>query len=80
MSKQVFTEVQNELGEFEISYTREYTIDEYDEECHGIHRFTDYETKKLSIGSVILMWGDVEIDITNRLSKDEIKSLEQELW
>jgi hypothetical protein len=78
MNKQ--TEIVNDVvGSMEIEYEHIYTVDSWEEECHGYHQFEDITTIKVIIRKVILKYNDLEIDITDRLKKDELKDLECEL-
>jgi hypothetical protein len=80
MSKQVHSEVVNDVvGELHIEYNHNYTIDRWEEECHGYHQFEDATTVSVKIIRVVLVYNDLEIDITDRLRKEEIKDLECEL-
>jgi len=45
------------------------------EECHGFHTFIDQEIISEEVTSVVLKVNGSEIDITNRLTKDELKLL-----
>jgi hypothetical protein len=45
------------------------------EECHGFHTFIDQEIISEEVISVILKVNGSEIDITNRLTKEELKLL-----
>lgn len=45
------------------------------EECHGFHTFIDQEIISEEVTSVVLKVNGNEIDITNRLTKDELKLL-----
>lgn len=81
MSKELQSEVVTEYcGELKICYTHEYHVDRWEEECHGIHSFEDIDTKNIIIGSVSICLEDIEIDITSRLTKSELKELENALW
>jgi hypothetical protein len=80
MSKQVQSEVVNDcVGNLNIEYNHYFTVDSWEEECHGIHQFEDIDTVKVEIIRVCVLYNDLEIDITNRLKKEEIKDLECEL-
>jgi hypothetical protein len=45
------------------------------EECHGFHTFIDQEVISEEVISVVLKVNGSEIDITNRLTKEELKLL-----
>lgn len=45
------------------------------EECHGLHTFIDQEVISEDILKVTLKVNGSEIDITNRLTKEELKLL-----
>ena len=80
MSKEIQSEVVTDVvGELHIEYTHNFTIDRWQEECHGYHEFEDATTVSVSIIRVLLVYNDLEIDITDRLRKEEIKDLECEL-
>ena len=46
------------------------------EECHGYHYFEDVEVDKRVVRSVILKLEDFEIDLTGRLTDDELEYFE----
>jgi len=46
-----------------------------EEECHGIHTFIDNEELSNNIVSVVIKVLGQEIDITNRLNKNELELL-----
>lgn len=48
-----------------------------EEECHGFHTFIDQEELSNEIKKVVIKVFDKEIDITSRLTKDEIALLEK---
>ena len=78
MNKQ--SEIVNDIvGNMEIEYEHIFKVDRWEEECHGYHQFEDVTTIRVTIRKVVLRYNDLEIDITNRLKKDEIKDLECEL-
>lgn len=80
MSKQVQSEVVNDVvGQLHIEYTHNFTVDRWEEECHGYHQFEDVTTVSVMITRVAFVYNDLEIDITDRLRKSEIKDLECEL-
>ena len=45
------------------------------EECHGFHTFIDQEIISEEVTSVVLKVNGNEIDITDRLTKDELNLL-----
>ena len=45
------------------------------EECHGIHRFNEDEEVSRTLESVKLQFDRGEIDITSRLTKEEVDLL-----
>ena len=47
------------------------------EECHGIHTFIDQEELTNEISKVVIKVLGQEIDITNRLTKEELGLLEK---
>lgn len=47
-----------------------------EEECHGFHTFIDQDELSNDIKRVTIRVKDNEIDITNRLTKDELILLE----
>jgi hypothetical protein len=48
-----------------------------EEECHGIHTFFDQEELTNEISKVVLKVLGQEIDITNRLTKEELGLLDK---
>jgi tRNA U54 and U55 pseudouridine synthase Pus10 len=54
-----------------------YSTDIREEECHGFHTFIDQEELSNEINRVVIKILGKEIDITNRLTKDEIALLEK---
>ncbi len=66
-------------GTLDIEYDHYFRVDTRTEECHGYHQFEDVETLGVKVNRVILKYNDLEIDITDRLTKDEIKDIECEL-
>lgn len=66
-------------GQLKIDYNHYYEVDRRVEECHGYHEFEDVTTIGVEIISVMLIYNDLEIDITKKLSREEIKDLEYEL-
>jgi hypothetical protein len=48
-----------------------------EEECHGIHTFIDQEELTNEISKVVLKVLGQEIDITNRLTKEELDLLDK---
>jgi hypothetical protein len=54
-----------------------YSSDIREEECHGFHTFIDQEEVSNEINRVIIKVLGKDIDITNRLTKDEIALLEK---
>lgn len=48
------------------------------EECHGYHYIDDVEVDERKIKSVILVVGDFEIDLTGRLTDDELEYFKNE--
>jgi hypothetical protein len=47
-----------------------------EEECHGFHTFVDQEELSNDIVKVCIKIGDKEIDVTKRLTKEELNLLE----
>jgi hypothetical protein len=45
------------------------------EECHGTHTFLDTEVIKSEVVKVVIKTKDCDIDITTRLTKEELESL-----
>jgi hypothetical protein len=62
--------------EVEVEITANSKCETRREECHGYHYFEDCVTKYV-INSVKLQIGEHTIDITNRLTLEEIELLEQ---
>jgi hypothetical protein len=63
----------------EVEFTEHYQVDKRTEECHGYHQFEDYNTLGFDLNSAIIKTDDETIiDITDRLTKDEIKKLTPE--
>jgi hypothetical protein len=54
-----------------------YSNDIREEECHGFHTFIDQEELSNEISKVVIKILGKDIDITNRLTKDEIALLEK---
>jgi len=54
-----------------------YSTDIREEECHGFHTFIDQEELSNEINRVVIKILGKEIDITDRLTKDEIALLEK---
>jgi hypothetical protein len=54
-----------------------YSSDIREEECHGFHTFIDQEELSNKISKVVIKILGKDIDITDRLSKDEIALLEK---
>lgn len=54
-----------------------YTTSLREEECHGIHTFIDQEELSNEIVKVAIKVLGKEIDITSRLTKDELALLEK---
>jgi hypothetical protein len=80
MSRNVQTEIVNDImGNIDIEYEHNFVLDRWTEECHGYHQFEDATTVSVKVLKVILRYNDLEIDITDRLKKDEIKDIEYEL-
>lgn len=80
MSKQIQSEIVNDaMGSLDIEYQHNFKTDRWTEECHGYHEFEDVTTVSVQVLKVILRYNDLEIDITSRLKKEEIKDLEYEL-
>jgi hypothetical protein len=81
MSREVQSEMQIDyVGNIMIEYMHEYTVDRWEEEGHGFHQFEDVETKSISIHRVCIDFEGVNIDITSRLTKEEKKDIESQLW
>jgi hypothetical protein len=47
-----------------------------EEECHGFHTFIDQDELSNEIKKVTIRVKGTEIDITNRLTKDELKLID----
>lgn len=68
---------------FEESYDVELTINFTEhgtetirrEECHGIHYFKDYEVDSTDFNQVVLEFDNISIDLTNRLTQEELELL-----
>jgi hypothetical protein len=54
-----------------------YSTDIREEECHGFHTFIDQEELSNKITRVVIKILGKDIDITDRLTKDEIALLEK---
>jgi tRNA U54 and U55 pseudouridine synthase Pus10 len=54
-----------------------YSTDIREEECHGFHTFIDQEELSNEINRVIIKVLGKDIDITDRLTKEEIAILEK---
>jgi len=54
-----------------------YSTDVRVEECHGFHTFIDQEVVSNEIVKVCIKVKDSEIDITNRLTKEELSLLDK---
>jgi hypothetical protein len=54
-----------------------YSTDVRVEECHGFHTFIDQEVLSNEIVRVSIKFKDKEIDITNRLTKEELSLLDK---
>ncbi len=54
-----------------------YSTDIREEECHGFHTFIDQEELSNEISKVVIKILGKDIDITDRLTKDEIALLEK---
>ncbi len=81
MSRQVQTETQLDyVGNIGVEYIHEYSIDRWEEEGHGFHQFEDVETKSITIQRVFVEYEGWNVDITDRLTKEEKKDLESLLW
>lgn len=52
-----------------------YQTDVREEECHGIHLFFDSEIVSCDVVKVLIRTRDKDIDITHRLTKDELELL-----
>jgi hypothetical protein len=52
-----------------------YQTDVREEECHGIHTFFDSEIVSCDVVKVLIRTKKVDIDITNRLTKEELEHL-----
>jgi hypothetical protein len=57
----------------------EYEIEERVEEGHGYHSFIDSKEVRCDVLKASIKIKDIEIDITNRLTKEELKLLIQSL-
>lgn len=68
------------VGNLVIEFVRGFVSEIREEECHGFHRFDDSETKSIEISSIKIELEGCLIDITSRLTKEEIKDLESQLW
>ena len=67
------------IGNLRIEYTAFYEVDSYEEECHGFHTFTDVDEKSRNINKIYICVEDYELDITNKLTKNELSELEDYL-
>jgi hypothetical protein len=54
-----------------------YSTDIREEECHGFHTFIDQEELSNEINRVVIKVLGKDIDITDRLTKDEMAILEK---
>jgi len=54
-----------------------YKLEERVEECHGLHTFIDSEEISSQIIRVVIKTKDGDIDITNRLTKEEFELLKK---
>jgi hypothetical protein len=54
-----------------------YSTDIREEECHGFHTFIDQEEVSNEINRVVIKVLGKDIDITDRLTKDEMAILEK---
>ena len=62
--------IYNSLVEIHKEVTYSYSTRE--EECHGFHTFIEQDELSNEVVKVILKVNDNEIDITSRLTKDEL--------
>lgn len=62
--------IYNSLVEIQKEVSYSYSIRE--EECHGFHTFIDQDELSNEVVKVILKVNGNEIDITSRLSKEEL--------
>ena len=62
-----------------ISGTEYGTTETRTEECHGPHYFEDNEIEKIDVHRVILIINGNEIDLTKRLTEEEI-SIFEDIW
>ena len=69
------TEITTNWVWLNIDVEKVYKVEERVEECHGYHTFLDSEEISSSIVRVIIKGKDSDIDITNRLTKEELESL-----
>lgn len=68
------------VGNLVIEYVRGFVSETREEEGHGFHQFEDVETKEINIETVKIELEGCVIDITSRLTKEEKKDLESQLW
>jgi hypothetical protein len=54
-----------------------YKLEERVEECHGLHTFLDSQEISCQIIRVVIKTKDGDIDITNRLTKEELDLLKE---
>ena len=60
-----------------VDIEKTYKLEERVEECHGLHTFLDSEEISSQIIRVVIKTKDGDIDITNRLTKEELELLKQ---
>jgi hypothetical protein len=59
--------------EKEVTYSTSFR----EEECHGLHTFIDQEELSNEIKKVVIKFLGQEIDITSRLTKEELSLLDK---
>jgi len=71
IKKKVFLDFYQLVASVEDTFTSETRV----EECHGEHTFEDTTLLSQNIVELKIVVGDCEIDILDRLTKDEINIL-----
>lgn len=69
IEKQVHLEFYTLVADIEETFTSEVRV----EECHGEHMFLDTEILSQEIVNLKIVIGHEEIDITNRMTKEELQ-------